>query len=282
MSTLILAQNDAKIRSGLAGYREPSWDRFLRHHRLRYKFDLDIEILRSPAGEQVWGVYIGSANQVKRTIIDFANGRLARELSDIITIRIVFLFHQTHEPTVSTLMRAFRTLPNDPQWRNLPFLHNKHLRIDPVVLLSCESGNDKGFQPGPNPPSAREISRRKYAAQASNMRLAAGKAFVTPMAPPPTQPPGAYDPGIITFTTGNGDTGGIELNPFSCRLRALPGDFQPDGSWNYDEAGRPPGMSQEEYHQGTPTGGTIHTDHVNQGSSSQVAVPAGQGIQVIP
>ncbi len=280
MSTLVISQNDKKIRGSLIPYRMPGWTRFLDDHKLRYKFDLNIELLRSPSGEKVFGVYISSAAQIVRMIIAFADGQLSAQQDDLVTIRIVSMFHQTSNGTVKKILRALSQLPRNREWRRLPFKHNKHLKIDPVVLLSCESATDRSFQTGPNPPSRRELAKRRYSTQASVMRTKAGQAFVTPMAPPPTDPQGWYDPSIITFTTGNVDTGGIELNPFVCRFRSLPGAFRDNGSWTYDPT--PAGQGDEQFRQGTPTGGTVHVDHVNQDSSSTQTIPSGQPFQIIP
>jgi hypothetical protein len=247
---------------------------------LRYNFDLDIELLRSPSGEQVFGVYISSAPQIVRLVIGFSRGQLASQQNDAVTIRIVFMFHQTSQKIVDIIMRALRQLPNNQEWQQLPYEYTKHLRVDPVVLLSCESGMDKGFQPGPEPAGQRQLSLRRYAAQATKMRKAAGEAFITPMAPPPTDPLTFYDPGVMTFSTGDADTGGIELNPFGCRFRKLPGRFRDDGSWDYDPT--PPGQDPDSFHSGTPASGTVHIDHVNQGSSTSQPIPAGQSFSIIP
>jgi hypothetical protein len=215
-----------------------------------------------------------------RAIIDFSAAQLSRQQNDVATIRVIFMFHQTSNSVVDVIMRALRQLPQNAEWVQLPFQHTKHLRVDPVILLSCESGMDKGFNVGPHPLSPRQLAMQKYAEQAAKMRTAAGKAFITPMAPPPAQPQGYYDPAVMTFSTGNGETGGVELSPFGCQFRQLPGRFRDDGSWQYDPV--PAGQDSDAFHSGTPTGGTVHIDHVNQGSSTTQPVPAGQPIVLIP
>ncbi len=278
MSTLVLVQNEKKMRGGLAGYRLPGFGALIRSVRLSY--GIDMEVLRSPTGKTVYAVYISSAPRIVRTIVRFADTELSRQQADAVTIRIVFMFHQTNGPVVRTIMKALRHLPKDPGWRRLPFVHNKHLIANPVALLSCESGMDKTFRPTPGRPTPRELALRRYANQARGMRMAAGKAFVTPMSPPPTRPPRWYDPPIWTFSTGDADTGGMLMDPFKARFRKLPGSFRPNGEWSYDPT--PAGQDKGRFRMGQPTPGTVYVDTVHQGASTSNPVPADGWVPVIP
>lgn len=228
----------------------------------------------------MYAVYIGSAARMVRAIVRFADTELRNQLEDRVTLRVVFMFHQTHLKTVKVILRAMRQLPNEPRWRALPFVHVKHLQVTPVVLLSCESGMDKTFQPGPDPPTRREQALRRYALQARAMRVAIGAGLLTPMAPPPGQPPRYYDPEVITFSTGDSDTGGIVLDPFQARFKRLPGRFREDGSWSYDPT--PPGQDQDAFRAGEDTAGTAYSDFVHQGSSDSNDVPEGAAMPIIP
>lgn len=280
MSTLIIAQNKDDIRGVLRRYRMSEWNRFLNQHKLKYGFNLNIEILKSPSGERVYGFYISTANQVKKNIVAFAKGQLASQQADVVKMRVIFMFHQTASKVVRTINRALRQLPNDRDWRLAPFRAGKHLQVEVVTLLSCESGIDKTFQPGPNPPTVVEMVRRGYAEQAATMRTLAGKGFATPMAPPPTNPQGWYDPAIVTFSTGDMDKGGVELNPFGFKFKLLPGSFRSDGTWGFDP--HPSGRALTPAEQsGSDSAGTIYTDYVNQGTSTSAPLAAGASVSLI-
>lgn len=157
---------------------------------------------------------------------------------------VMFVFHQTSRAAVRSIMGALKLLTPDAL-DGLAASYSKDLSVSPVVLLSCESGCDKAVTP-PVPPLL-----QPWVNQARDMRSACFEAFRIRR----VSGPGEFVPQVVTFSTGNAETGGITLDPWRAQFMSLNGHFTADGGWDYntDASGQPD-------HTKTPTGGTVHVD----------------------
>lgn len=159
-------------------------------------------------------------------------------------MQVMFVFHQTSSKAVRGIMGALQMLAPDVL-DALAASNNKDLIVPQVVLLSCESGMDK-TTPNPVPPGW-----QKWVDQARNMREACFQAFTIRS---PTSN-ADYPPRVITFSTGDPETGGVGLHPWQARFFALHGSFAADGNWDYDlDANGDPDHSMD------PSGGTVFAD----------------------
>jgi hypothetical protein len=82
-------------------------------------------------------------------------------------------------------------------------------------------------------------------------------------------------PHVVTYTTGDPQTGGITLNPFAVSFRELDGHFNPDGSWEYNNPDSPDP-------DGEASGGTIHQVHNGQENTQQLGPGAHINIMGFP
>jgi len=267
MNTIIIAQNEPKIKKTLAQYREPGL-RDIRVGGKRLKRKLRIEYTPEILG----GISLGSPDKIVAAIVQFADQLATVVQEDRIEFQVIFIFHQTTKRTAERIILALADLNKNKGWRNLPYKHTKHIRVPQVVLLSCESATDEVNK---NPYEPRLL---KYDTQAYVMRMLADRAFKTPMAPPPQTPPGVYAPAVITFSTGNPVTGGLVLDPFRIAFRKL--HYHLDKNGNFVEDPRPPGVSEEEWHKGDPSGGTVHVYH-NGKLSGKKRVKKGKSLNVM-
>ena len=74
---------------------------------------------------------------IVRKIVKFADAVMAKERQkpparqhDVAEFQIVVEFHQTNRRLAAAITRAFKELPQDPGWKNLPEKH----QIDPTHL----------------------------------------------------------------------------------------------------------------------------------------------------
>lgn len=267
MHAIIIHQNDRRVRDLLRKAKQQGGGSVTVNGR-RLTHTLQVEELGSGtlAGKFTGGLLLGSAPRIARAIVGFADKVMTNTAEDVVAIQVIYMFHQSSGKAVRTIMRSMRRVRSDPDWQRLPFKHNKHLSVSAVVLLSCESATDK-VAPNPVPPHL-----QRFVTQARLMRSVAGRSFQTPRSPPPITPPGIYDPQVITFSTGNAETGGVVLNPFNVQFRELAGHFDANGGWVWDDPNN---------HSGVPTSGTMYSDFVGSGSSSTTDVPSGQGANLM-
>lgn len=197
-------------------------------------------------------------------IAGFANNLLGSLPLDLVTFQVVFIFHQITGDGVKGVMDTIRMVRDTRILPSLTQKHRKRLDVAIVNLLSCESATDKSAV------SPVEPVLQPLVDQAQRMRALACKAFIIPKSPPPE--PGDYHPRVVTYTTGDPETGGIVLNPFVVSFRRLPGHFNDQGVWVYDN---PNGTD----HAGVPTGGTIHTSF--EGKETSQDIGAGHCINIM-
>jgi hypothetical protein len=101
------------------------------------------------------------------------------------------------------------------------------LRVQRVILLSCESGIEM------NP---RDVALYpSFVRQSHNLRISSAAAFRLEKTPPPSTPPEFWDPFIYTFSTGDFLTGGTKLHPNRVSFVTCPNN-QLEGSGNDDNA----------------------------------------------
>jgi len=208
----------------------------------------------SPKGEwydrlPIWSAIMSTARHALQT-----QDRLAR-------MHIIFMFHQTSQAAVKSIMGALKLLTPDAL-DGLAQSLSKNLHVEQVVLLSCESAADK-TAPQPVPPAM-----VRWVNQARDMRNACFEAFTIRHINGGIQ----FTPVVATFSTGNIETGGVVLNPWSAKFISLRGHFDANGDWDYDlDANGNPDKTQ------TDSGGTLFADTV-QGSATQTSFNAGQVI----
>lgn len=271
MDTLLITENDRKVRDHLRKLREQGLPAHHPGGGGRIRHPLRVDVIQTPAGDpaQLGAMLAGSAAQIVRGVLTFADGVLTRATSDIGQFRVIFMFHQTSANVVRALNDAFQQLDGHPTWERLAVKHTRHLRVKRVWLMSCESATDLALPPNPS------AALQQYAAQAGRMRSLAAAAFRTRQTPPPPTPMAFYHPFVHTLSTGDPVTGGIVLDPANVTFRRLPGHFDANGGWVWDPT--PAGQSDDAFHQGQPAGGTLYT-HEDGRLIESTPIPAGGGL----
>jgi len=206
----------------------------------------------SPKGEwydrlPIWSAIMDTARHALTH-----GGRLAE-------MRVEFIFHQTSQAAVRSIMGALQLLTPDAL-DGLAQSFGKDLHVRDVVLFSCESATDK-TAPVPTP-----AALLPWVNQARAMRQACFKAFSIRR----VNGGGEFQPDVITFSTGNAVTGGIVLDPWNASFVSLRGHFNANGGWDYelDANGQPDKTA-------TPTNGTVYYDRPD-GSSATKALGLGE------
>jgi len=204
----------------------------------------------SPKGEwydrlPIWSAIVSTAQHA----LDHAE-RLAE-------MRVEFIFHQTSHAAVSAIMGALKLLTPDAL-DGLAQAAGQDFSVRDVVLLSCESGTDKTVA-APAPPQF-----LPWVNQARDMREACFEAFTIRR----VNGGGQFVPDVITFSTGNPETGGIVLDPWNAKFVSLRGHFNANGGWDYDlDANGQPDKSA------TPSGGTVYYDRPNGNTATKTLGP---------
>jgi len=210
------------------------------------------------------GIYV-DRHLMLDAIISTASHALSENVR-LAEMRVIFMFHQTNKSTVDAIMAALDMLGADIL-DSMAQAAQKDLKVRDCILLSCESASDK-TAPNPVPDKM-----KKWVNQARDMRTKAIKAFTVKK----VSGPGEYYPQIVTFSTGNPETGGVVLNPWKTAFIRLNGHFTPGGGWEYDtDANGQPDKTQ------TPSSGKIYIDTGQPGGSGVQPFPAGQGPSFMP
>lgn len=257
MHTLLLSQNDAKIRGShpVLGREQELTFQFPGSPQ---RYQLKVHLIGSPAATAALGgaagalgaAYLSSANRIQRTIVEFARAISQPPVtSDVVAFQIIFLFHQTSADTARAITKALITLPQDTQWKDLPVRQRVAIRVQRAWMLSCESATDQvNHDPG----------MQRYIRQSLDMRLAAATGLTTEKTPPPTNPPEYWLPFVYTFSTGDAFSGGLVVDPHRVSFRKLPYEANPAGGFRHipKPAGDP--RSDAEYEMGEPTSGKVY------------------------
>lgn len=259
MHVVIIWQRDEKVRSVLQRLIDLGADsgvisvagHFVRLHEM---FSLN-----NPKGAYLdrFGIAMAITNTAEDAL---ARAKRKAEMN------VIFIFHQTSRAAVNAIRGALRQLLPD-LLDSMAAKAGKDLWVKQVSLLSCESAADKVVAP-PLPPVM-----RPWVAQAVEMRTMALQAFSIRK----VSGPGEFIPVVVTFSTGNVETGGVVLNPFAVEFRSLRGHFNPDGTWDYDlDANGQPDETQD------PSGGTVYTDTGQPGGAATQPLNPGQVIGLMP
>jgi hypothetical protein len=262
MDTIIIAENDSEIK-GVPAIREPGMHEIkVNGERPKYTLGVAYTPPNDPVGEWFGAILEASPGQISEAIIMFAGALADTKPDDLIEFQIIFVFHQTSSDVVARIMEAMRMVQQDQRWQTVNLHFNKHVKVARVWLMSCESGGDYFFVPA---------LLRRYAAQAADMRNLAMRAFVKDATPPPNTPPTKYYPQVITLSTGNIVDGLTVLNPERVEFRKGNWYVLPNGE--YWQPPPPPGVSEEDWHFGQPSGGYIMSAQLNNdGHTSSVGV----------
>lgn len=280
MNTLIIMQNAQDIR-GIKRLRVPHIEDIrLGKKKLRYKLAI-LHLSQHPVKKTYGGLLLGSAARIVRSITLFADALASWWPDDMVEFQVIFIYHQTSRKVIRKIEKALRWLPGYQPWQQIPFRRVKHIRVSCVWMLSCESAADQVTQ---------DARLFRYIAEASVLRSRAQKAFITPQAPPPTNPPSVYHPIVVTFSTGDPVTGGLVLDPEAVQFLKL--RYQLVQKGYYGKTGTPKwdiepipynknsGMTKEEWKKGGPVKGTLYKHKKGEPTRKEV-IDKGKTINIL-